>query len=63
MNTITINHYGKRAFNFSVNNGRIKYDWINYVDEDGSDSTINIGAKEIISIDSSIKGKKTIFFN
>lgn len=63
MKTITINHVGKRAFNFVVENGKIAYDWINYVDQDGRDIFDGVKAKEIVKIDSSIKGQKTIFYN
>lgn len=63
MKSVTINHSGKRAFNFKVENGMITYDWINYVDLDGTDVFNNVKVKEIIKIDSSIKGQKTIFYN
>ncbi|MDR6734129.1 hypothetical protein [Sphingobacterium sp. 2149] len=63
MKTVTVNHSGKRAFNFMVENGFITYDWIDYVDQDGSEVLSDVKAKEIVKIDNSIKGQKTIFYN
>lgn len=63
MKTVTVNHSGKRASNFMVENGFITYDWIDYVDRDGSEVLRDVKAKEIVKIDTSIKGQKTIFFN
>jgi hypothetical protein len=46
-----------------VENGFITYDWIDYVDRDGSEVLRDVKAKEIVKIDTSIKGQKTIFYN
>lgn len=64
MKSVTIDHMGKRPFNYDVTkNGDIQIEWINYIDQDGYDYALVKDASEIVKVESISKFKTVIFYN
>lgn len=64
MNSITINHLGKRAFDFRVDNGKIYYQWLDYSDQDGFERVpVDGEIKEIKSTEVVKKGFTKVFYD
>lgn len=62
MKTAIINHLGKRAFDFRVQNGTITYQWIDYTDFESWDNS-DIKTNNVVKTERVSKGVTKVFYN